>query len=646
MKIHYKLTIFFAVFTFSGFAANVWKLTSPDNKLELKLENLQDEQTQKSKLYYSVQLRNETEYLQVVELSRLGLTRNDQQFEENLQYLTSNIEHKSDHYILTAGRKLENSNEYNQMIISFKNPSSKIIQLELRAYNNGIAFRYVFPEKSVKTVTVKNEATEFNLPDQGNAWIQPYDVPSQWTPGYEKYYENKIPIGTFSPNTEGWAFPALFETNSCWVLVSESNLTASYCGCRLEQKAQAGIYKIRFPEPKDGEGFGKVQPESKLPWTMPWRTIAVSRDLAGIFSSTLINDVADSSDASDYSWVKPGKASWSWLTENDSPKSYESLKKYVDLANKMGWEYSLVDANWDLMQGGDIKQLVDYASSKNVGIWMWYNSGGKNNTVTERPRNIISDPKKCEQEFKKLQQWGVKGVKIDFWQSDKQNMIVQYLSVLKLAAQYHIMVNLHGCTISRGWHRTFPNLVTLEAVKGEEAYLFDSQYPEKAPIQNTILPFTRNVLGGMDYTPVCFTNLKYPHKSTSCHELALTLIHNSGMLHFADNPESYDRLPDFVKEFMSAVPVAFDETVLLNGYPGESAIIAARKGDKWYLAGINGTSKPIELKFSVAKLLKLPMTLRLIEDRFDDFQLARIGNIPELIIIQLKPYGGFIGLLE
>jgi hypothetical protein len=222
----------------------------------------------------------------------------------------------------------------------------------------------------------------------------------------------------------------------------------------------------------------------------------------------------------------------------------------VDLAADMNWEYSLVDANWETMEGGNIKQLVDYAHSKNVGILMWYNSGGPNNTISEGPRDIINNAQRRKAEFKKLREWGVNGIKVDFWQSDKQNMIQLYHDVLKDAAENYILVNFHGCTIPRGWSRTYPNLVSTEAVKGEECYLFDSTYVDNAPIQNTVLPFSRNVIGPMDYTPLGLKSLKFAHKTSVTHELALSLIFNTGIVHFSTDVESCQALPTFVKDFL------------------------------------------------------------------------------------------------
>jgi hypothetical protein len=313
----------------------------------------------------------------------------------------------------------------------------------------------------------------------------------------------------------------------------------------------------------------------------------------------------------------------------------------------MHWEYCLVDANWDIMQGGNIKQLVDYANTKNIGILMWYNSGGKHNTVSERPRDIISDRTRCAAEFAKLRKWGVKGVKIDFWQSDKQNIIALYHDVLTLAAENHLLVNLHGCTLPRGWSRTYTNLISLEAVKGEEAYLFDQEYPEKAPVQNSILPFTRNVVGPMDYTPVVFSNLRNKHLTTASHELALSVIYNSGIVHFADNEKSYRSLPAFVKDFLKNVPVTFDETILLEGYPGKHIIIAARKGEKWFLAGINSKNESANFSIQCKFLRAENYTIKQItdsnlssENKFN-FKQSVITNNTELNI-NFLPYGGFV----
>jgi len=627
---------------------SAWQIYSPDQRIKVEITQLNNNNY--TTLVYEVVVINGKNTIQVLEKSPLGIVRKDQSFAQNLTFFSSSkLKEIDEKYNMLIGRQTAFRNHANEMEYTFKNSKGALLKIVFRAYNDGIAFKYVFPEESAKTYTVTKELTGFKFAEGGKAWIQPYDKPTKWTPGYEKYYENSIAIGTPSPNKEGWAFPALFETQQAWAFVTESNLAPNYCGCRLEQNAANGIYKIRFPEPKDGQGTGKVLPSSKLPWIMPWRTIIIGSTLNDIFNSNMVNNLADASSEVDYSWVKPGKSSWSWLTDNESPKVFETMKKYVDLSAEMHWEYCLVDANWDLMKGGDIKQLVEYANSKNVGILMWYNSGGKHNKVSERPRDIISDHEKCAAEFSKLQLWGVKGVKIDFWQSDKQNIIALYHDVLKLAAQHHLLVNLHGCTLPRGWSRTYPNLLTIEAVKGEEAYLFDSEYPSNAPVQNSILPFARNVVGPMDYTPVVFSNLKNKHLTSNCHELALSVIFNSGILHLADNEKSYKMLPEFVKDFLSNIPVVFDETKLISGYPGNHILIAARKGNKWYIAGINSSNEPKTLLLACDFLNKGQYILHRIADAEDksnfnytEYQISYQSTFQ----FDLLPFGGIIAEIK
>mgnify|MGYP003608689239 FL=1 len=637
------VAILLSISTLSFAGNHSWKLLSPDKNIIMTIE--QDSANQS--LSYHVDIMSNT-LVNVIGNSTLGIERNEQKFVNNLEFVQqSDFKTIAETYLMMIGRQSGFRNFANETSLTFKTKKGALLQLDCRVYNDGIAFRYVFPEKSDKKYTVKKELTSFRFSTAGKAWIQPYDKPTKWTPGYEKYYENAVTIGSASPNSEGWAFPALFEIQNVWALLTEANLDRNYCGSRLEQNADNGIYKIRFPEPKDGEGTGKLRPVSSLPWVMPWRTIIIGTSLNTIFNSAMVSNLADAPKPMDFSWVKPGKSSWSWLTDNNSPKNFETLKKYVDLSAEMHWEYCLVDANWDLMQGGNIKQLVDYATTKNIGILMWYNSGGKHNTVSERPRDIISDKNRCAAEFAKLKTWGVKGVKIDFWQSDKQNIIALYHDVLTLAAENHLLVNLHGCTLPRGWSRTYPNLISLEAVKGEEAYLFDQEYPEKAPVQNSILPFTRNVVGPMDYTPVVFSNLKNKHLTTAAHELALSIIFNSGVVHFADNEKSYRSLPAFVKDFLKNVPVTFDETILLEGYPGKHIIIAAQKGEKWFLAGINSKNESTNFSIQCKFLRAGNYTLKQIadgnlssENKFY-FKQSIISNNTELNI-DFLPYGGFV----
>jgi hypothetical protein len=645
-SLKYFLPAIIVVFCFQQVLSSnsILSLYSPAKRIKAEVRFKSADNNRQVLTYEIVRLENKNS-IQLLESSPLGISRNDQSFTDNLKLTScSKVRRINESYSMTIGRHLKLKNCANEQKLTFKNDSGSTLEIIFRVYNNGVAFKYVFPDNSDKKVKVISESTSFNVPDNGVCWIQPYDKPGMWTPGHELYYKNEIPIGTKSPNSEGWAFPALFKVNNNWMLISEANLTKNYCGTRLAQDATNGLYQIRFPEPADGEGVGEVYPSSTLPWEMPWRFIAIGESLDDIYNNNLVTDLSNKAINKDFSWVKPGRASWSWISAPDSPCDYNALKKFVDLSAEMGWEYSLVDANWDTMTGGSLQQLVKYAAQKDVGILVWYNSGGPNNKVPERPRDLMTDRNIRREEFQKLQQWGVKGIKVDFWHSDKQLIIQQYIDLLSDAADYHIMVNFHGCTIPRGWSRTYPNLISMESVKGAECYLFDSTYTDNAPVQNTILPFTRNVIGPMDYTPLVLKGFKMPHKTTFAHELALTLVFQSGILHFAEDAGFLNQQPDFVKTFLKTIPVTFDESHLLSGYPGKDIIIASRKGKTWYLAGINGESK---LKNFDVKLpfIKGNCKINIIKDGDNAHSFENIVmdfKSRQNLQITTIPYGGFV----
>jgi hypothetical protein len=286
-------------------------------------------------------------------------------------------------------------------------------------------------------------------------------------------------------------------------------------------------------------------------------------------------------------WIKPGVSSWSWWSEGSSPRDYDKLKSFVDMAAEMGWKYSLVDAGWEKMEGGNLSELASYANSKGIGLLVWYNSGGPHNVVEASPRDLFFDADIRKKELKWLKEIGASGVKVDFFQSDKQKIIKLYLDILKDAAEAEIVVNFHGCTLPRGWSRTWPNLLTMEAVRGGEAYRFDRKFPELSPAHHTIIPFTRNVVGPVDYTPLTYSDNRYPHITTFGHETALTVIFESGIQHLADHQKVYRNQPEYILEYLKHLPAAWDETRFIAGRPGEMVILARRSGEKWFIAGIN-----------------------------------------------------------
>lgn len=625
-----------------------WTLRSPDEQLRVTLQlKAADEAAGGGRLSYSVDCGGDDDTRPVLLPSPLGIVRSDQNLDEGLRPIAVGEAAMVDEsYRLLHGKRSECRSQARQQSFTFANARGAKLEVIFRVSNDGVAFRYRFPETDAAAREVLGESSGFRLPAEARAWIQPYQEPSMWTPSYEDYFADGIPAGTSAPTSAGWCLPALFQSESsgCWLLLAEAAVDGTYCGCRLEQNARGGQYRIRFPEPADGNGTGRVTPRSSLPWQTPWRVILVSRSLAGIVESTLVTDLNPPSRVADTAWIQPGRVSWSWWSDHDSPRDFAKLREFVDLAAELGWEYSLVDANWTLMDGGNVRELAKYAQSKGVGLMLWYNSGGPHNSVTEKPRGCLDDSGIRKFEFELLQQWGVRGVKVDFFQSDKQNVMQLYQGILEDAAAAKILVNFHGCTAPRGWSRTWPHLMTMEAVKGAECYTFGPEYPEKAPSQNTILPFTRNVVGPMDYTPVTFSHDRFPHLTSNAHELALTVVFESGLLHFADRVSAYRGAPDPVRKWLREIPVAWDETRLAGGYPGQWVAVARRKGNRWYVGGINGQNQPQDISLEFEFLAGDEQAANWIGDApgggFDCRKITLSAARP--LELQLPPRGGFV----
>jgi hypothetical protein len=623
-----------------GGTASEWSVASPDGRSTIAVK------ITGGRLSWHVMHRGAV----VLADSPMGIRRADQSFVDGLTFVSATTPAAiDDSYQMPHGKRRDHHARGGQSTLVFANASGAKLEVVLRAYDDGVAFRYRFPESATAPKTVVDEQTAFHVPAGATAWMLPQSPPGKYTPAYEDFFA-EVPAGTAAPTESGWAFPALFRTPAgAWMLVTEAGLDSQYCGTRIASAAPDGLYRIRLPEAKEGLGIGEVNPASTLPWTLPWRVVIVGDTAGRIVESDLVTDLSPPSAIRDASWVKPGRASWSWWSESDSPKHAERLNAYVDLAAEMGWEYSLVDANWNLMQTGRIEDVVAHAREKGVGLLFWYNSGGPHNDVTEAPRDRMHTREARRAEFARLKEWGVKGVKVDFWHSDKQDRIRQYRDVMADAAEFGLLVDFHGSTVPRGWSREFPNLVSMEGVFGAEQYKFRDTYPGKAAWHNTVLAFTRNVVGPMDYTPVTFSDVKYPHKSTSAHELALSVVFESGVQHFADSVDAYRALPDAPKTFLKQVPAAWDETRVLSGEPGRSVVIARRAGAVWYVGGLNGQdtaeSTRVALGFLGAGSSSFSWSMTLIRDGADDRAFdsaARAVKATESVTVPMRPRGGFV----
>lgn len=623
-----------------------WSVTSPDGQVSICVNRGKT-------LTYTVKHGSTI----AIEPSALGFVIDGQTVGSDAEPVkATSAKEIKEKYTLKSGKRLQTQNHCMERTLTFKDKQGQLFDIVLRAYNDGAAFRYALNRKDGKTHCISKELTEFAVPTQGKAWIHPYIV-SNGVTCYEEWAERDIAIRSTAPQqAAGWSFPMLFNTNKLWMLVTEAELDGNYPATHVDNSGQGNAYKIRFPEEEEKNYPGVATALTTLPWQSPWRVIAVGDELNDIFATQIVTHLNPPSRVKDQSWIKPGRSSWSWWSEKKA-RSYKRQVKYINLSQELKWEYVLFDAGWPLMkkeQGGTVEDAVKYAQSKGVGPWLWYASqaGMENAPVgTGRKQALMANREARRQEMKRISELGVKGIKVDFFNTDKQQAIQLSRAVLEDAAEFKLMVDLHGCTLPRGWERTYPNLVTMEAVKGGEG-MGQQLRCDMAPSHHTVLAFTRNVVGSMDYTPLILS-IKNPGapkpgipRTTHAHQLALSVVFESGLQCFADNEKVYRALPDPVKAFLQKVPCAWDESRLLAGQPGEYAIVLRRLGKEWYIGGINGLDKQQTVSFTLPAELK-GKKISVIKDGNSNREFGYGSLQPRngKITVEMPAYGGFCGII-
>jgi len=620
-------------------------VTSPDKSITVQCQT--DASGQPS---YSIQYKGAT----VLEPSKLGIVRSDADFSKALTLISSSpVTLVKDSYKLLTGKRQQNSYTANRQTVHFKNASGALVDIIWQISNDGVAFRYYFPGSSGETKMVDTEFTSFHLPASAKAWLQPMSVAKTgWehvNPCYEEFYEKGIAAGSPAPLHAGWVYPALFQSAGHWLLITEAAMDGSYCGTKLDNDSANTDYHIAFPDPREVYTGGGLKPALKLPGYSPWRVITIG-SLASIIESTLGTDVANPSPAGkNFSFAKAGKSAWSWALLKDDSTVYHVQKHFIDYAADMKWQYCLVDADWDKKIGYDSAQLlVNYGKQKNVGIWLWYNSAGAWNTTPYGPRNKLLTHEDREKEFSRLEKMGVAGVKIDFFGGDGQSMIRFYIDILNDAAAHHLMVNFHGATLPRGWERTYPNLMSTEAIKGFEYITFDQRNADEEPTHCAMLPFTRNAFDPMDFTPMCLYKIpRIKRQTTSAFELALSVLFLSGAQHFVETPAGMAHMPSFIKEYLQKLPTGWDDVKFIDGFPGQYLVLARKSRNKWYIAGINGTtdSKSVALDLAAFKGKKATCFVNGKEDTFfEQKNIAITAGKKENI--DMAPHDGFVMVLE
>lgn len=585
----------------------------------------------------------------VLESSKLGIVREDADFTRDLRLEeVSAVKPVAETYEMVQGKRRERTYKANEKTFRLRNKQDESIDITFRVSNDGLAFRYSFPGESTEKKEITAEATSFNFPEGSRAWLQPMAlVNTGWSgtnPSYEEYYLKDIAVGTPSPTEAGWVFPALFRSGNSWVLLTETAPYGNYVGSHLQQHSPEGEYTLAFPQ--EGEAFpgGALHPEAALPWSTPWRILTIG-SLQTIAESTLGTDLAAPAIEMDPSFLRPGKASWSWVLLKDDSTVFEVQKQFIDYAADMNWQYTLVDADWDQKIGYDkISELAEYANSKGVGLLLWYNSSGSWNTTEYTPKSKLLTREDRAKEFSRIQEMGIKGVKIDFFGGDGQSMMQYYTDILEDAAAHKLLVNFHGSTIPRGWHRTYPNLMTMESIKGMEFITFEQQNANEEAAHSTVIPFARNAFDPMDFTPLVLYKIPgIERKTSNGFQLALPVIFLSGIQHFAETPTGMAQVPEPVKQYLREVPVAWDDSRFVAGYPGELAVIARKDGERWYVAGINGENKEKRVSLDLSFLEK--QQGQLFTDGAEEFSFHTAPvRLPQegMYEITLQANGGFV----
>lgn len=588
------------------------KIFSPDKHITFSLNKFAD------KYYYTISYDKN----QVIKESNLGLVLTSKQIEFNVPVFTIDKYEKKESYVTRGVHSLAKNN-YKAAKIQFIANEVTII-LDVRVFNDGVAFRYLI--NGIETSVIEKELTSFQLPADAMVWSQPNNK------HYEGKYTSKI-VSSFKKD-EILGPPATIQLTKpqLYLAITEAGLT-DFAGMSLVADDKGIFHSFLSGNTKKTGAF-----------ETPWRVVEIGKTLNDLVNSDIISNVSQKYDEKlfpkgyDTEWIKPGRSVWSWLA-GEGPVSFENMKKFSDNAAALGFEYNLVDEGWGNWKDGEkdhwalMKELVDYSAKKGVKIWAW-------KAYPDR-RGIegIKNESKRRAFFAKSKEIGIVGVKIDFFDSESQEIIQFYQAALKDAGDYKLMLNFHGANKPTGETRTWPNEMSREAIKGLE------NRPPWAK-QNTILPFTRYLAGHADYTPINLGDRI--GEVTWAHHIASSVIFTSPLLCFGVGPQSLIDFP--FKEMVTSIPPVWDETIVLSQSKiGELVVYARRNGNQWFIAAINGIHEQQSLTIDLSFLGKGIYKLNAVKD---DQQKQAAGIADELevtskskIKIRLNPEGGFIGKL-
>jgi alpha-glucosidase len=510
-----------------------------------------------------------------------------------------------DDYRLLAGKTSAVHDPYNSVAVHVVESASpgRTFDIEARVYDGAMAFRYHVPQQvALSGYQLTQEDTEFRPVTDALAW-------ALRLPNYQSAYESEYVAQALSALSNQGGVESHILNGSpmlmhipgvAWAAVGEAFLEGN-AAMYLENPTGSwtGHYLVsRISPPVEGHGPAV---DAKLPHDSAWRVILLGDTPGELVESNVFTDLNPDNRVADTSWIHPGKASWDWWNGDlgaDGKPAYttETMKYYVDFAAQSGFSYMMLDAGWSgkdilKMRGTvDVPELVRYAATKHVKVWIWLYS-----------KSVTAQMKEA---FPLYEKWGVAGIKIDFVLRNDQEGIQWYYDVAQLAAEHHLMVDFHGATQPWGIQRTYPNVLNYEAVLGLEQ---NKAGRRDGPEDRTTFPFTRMLSGPMDYTPGGFNNVtpeEFVARDTSpmvtgtrAQQLALYVVLEEPLAMVSDAPSAYVNQPGF--QFIKDVPTAWDKTRVLNGAPGEFVTIARLHGREWYLGSLtNWTARDLRIPLS------------------------------------------------
>lgn len=578
-----RKTLFFLLLASSAamFAEN-YTVKSPDERILVNVET-------GATTTYSVTFNGKT----ILNPSPLSMTfDNGVVIGRNMK--VKDVQHRTEDQMLTPVVRQKSDkirDHYNEMVLN-----ADQYKLYFRVYNDGLAYR--FHTDFADSLKVISEEVDYCFPEDYNTLFpEERTILSAQQPLFKPMKLSEIGTDRFCST------PVLIKVDDqVRIFISESDLE-SYPGMFLKKQGKYELagkfaaYSLEEEKTDDRQIFPTKRADyiARVSGTRnyPWRAMIVAENDANLVTNQLIYKLAPESQG-DFSWVKPGKIAWDWynaliLTGVDFKCGInnETYKYYIDFASKYGLEYVVLDDGWSeawdvtkTVPEIDMEELVAYGKKKNVGLILW---------VSWAPFR-----EKLDEAFALFSKWGIKGIKMDFMNRDDQAMVDFYYTVARKAAAHRMLVDFHGAYKPTGWLRTFPNVLSSEGVAGLENHKWGSFV---TPEHNVTLPFTRMVAGPMDYTPGAMINFhEKDHKvwfnlpasiGTRCHQLGMYVVYESPLQMLADSPSNYYR-EEKCMEFLSQVPVVWDETRVLKASVGEYIVVARRSGDTWFIGGMVG----------------------------------------------------------